>query len=81
MAGKLQDASGILVGDFCDCTPKRNLSLSLEEVIDYYIKLANKPALKGFLFGHCNPQISIPFGVQATLNTFEKKVSAESGIV
>jgi muramoyltetrapeptide carboxypeptidase len=81
MAGKLEDASGILVGDFCDCTPNRNLTLTLDEVIDHYVKLAKKPALKGFLMGHCNPQISIPFGVHATLNTHEKRLIVESGIM
>lgn len=80
MAGKLEDAAGIIVGDFCDCTAKRELTLSLEEVTLHYVKLANKPSLKGFLIGHCNPHISIPFGVHATLNTFEKRLIVESGI-
>lgn len=81
MAGKLTDASGILIGDFCDCTPKRNLSLSLSEVISHYVQLANKPAIKGFLMGHCNPHISIPFGVKASMNTEEKKLIVDSGIL
>jgi muramoyltetrapeptide carboxypeptidase len=81
MAGKLEEASGILVGDFCECTPKRKQTLMLSEVIDHYVQLANKPALKGFLMGHCNPQISIPFGVHATLNTLEKRLIVESGIL
>ncbi len=68
MAGKLEDACGILVGDFCDCTTTRELTLTLDEVIDHYVKLANKPAVKGFIMGHCNPQISIPLGAHATMN-------------
>ncbi|WP_066069006.1 S66 peptidase family protein [Neobacillus soli] len=81
MAGKLQDANGILVGDFCDCTSKRDLSLTLEEVIRHYLQLANKPALKGFQIGHCNPHVSIPFGVKAAMDTFEKRLIVESGIL
>jgi muramoyltetrapeptide carboxypeptidase len=81
MAGKFKDASGILIGDFCDCTPKRNLSLSLDEVIAHYVQLANKPAVKGFMMGHCNPHIAIPLGVQASMNTYEKKLIVESGIL
>ena len=81
MAGKLRDASGILIGDFCDCTPKRNLSLSLDEVIAHYVQLANKPAVKGFMMGHCNPHIAIPLGVQASMNTYEKKLIVDSGIL
>lgn len=81
MAGKFEMVSGILIGDFCDCTPKKGLSLSLDEVITHYVKLANKPALKGFLIGHCNPHFSVPLGVPATINTFEKKLKVESGII
>lgn len=81
MAGKLKDANGILVGDFCNCIAKRDLTLALDEVIAYYVKLANKPALKGFLMGHCNPNISIPLGVPAKLNTLENRLIVDSGIV
>ncbi|WP_045515620.1 S66 peptidase family protein [Neobacillus niacini] len=81
MAGKLDDVNGIVIGDFCDCTSKRDPSLTLEEVINHYVLSANKPALKGFLMGHCNPHVSIPLGVQATLNTNEKRLIVESGIV
>ncbi|WP_223588772.1 S66 peptidase family protein [Neobacillus bataviensis] len=81
MAGKLKDASGILVGDFCDCTPQRNLTLSLEEVIAHYVQLADRPAMKGFMMGHCNPNIAIPLGVQASMNTYEKKLIVDSGIL
>nr|WP_263327584.1 LD-carboxypeptidase [Neobacillus sp. Marseille-Q6967] len=81
MAGKLDCLNGILVGDFCDCTPKRELSLSLDEVISHYVQSANKPALKGFLIGHCNPNISVPFGAQASFNTNEKRLIVETGIL
>ncbi|MFJ7729054.1 LD-carboxypeptidase [Neobacillus sp. NPDC097160] len=81
LAGKLKDACGILIGDFCDCTPKRNLSLSLDEVITHYVQLAQKPAIKGFMMGHCNPHIALPLGVQAFMNTNEKKLIVDSGIL
>jgi muramoyltetrapeptide carboxypeptidase len=81
MAGKLNDVNGIVIGDFCDCTPQRELTLTLEEVINDYVLAANKPSLKGFMMGHCNPHISIPLGVQAVLNTYDKSLIVESGIV
>lgn len=80
MAGKLQDASGFVIGDFNNCIPERELSLSLEEVIEHYIHLANKPAIKGFKIGHCSPHISIPLGVNAELDTGKKQLTIESGI-
>jgi muramoyltetrapeptide carboxypeptidase len=80
MAGKLKDVNGIVIGDFCDCTPQRELTLTLEEVIKDYVLTVNKPSLKGFMMGHCNPHISIPLGVQAVLNTYDKSLIVESGI-
>lgn len=79
MAGKLSAAAGILIGDFHECLP-RNLSLTLDEVIDHYLKLAKKPAIKGLQIGHCNPHIAIPLGAQATLDTVEKSIIIEPGI-
>lgn len=81
MAGKLEAANGILIGDFCGCEPKRNPSFTLEGVISHYTALSGKPALKGFQIGHCNPHIAIPLGVQVELNTFEKRITVESGIL
>ncbi|CAM4011159.1 S66 peptidase family protein [Mesobacillus thioparans] len=80
MAGKLQEASGILMGDFNNCVPERDLSLSLEEVIGHYVKLAGRPALKGFKMGHCSPHIGVPFGVAAKMDTKTKNLYVESGI-
>ncbi|WML44116.1 LD-carboxypeptidase [Neobacillus sp. PS3-40] len=81
MAGKLKDITGFLIGDFHDCLSKTDGSLTLEDVLIHYVLLANKPTLKGFKIGHCSPNISIPLGVWASINTFEKKLHVESGIL
>ncbi|MBS8264208.1 LD-carboxypeptidase [Mesobacillus boroniphilus] len=80
MAGKLQESAGIIIGDFNNCVPDRELSLTLEEVIDHYIKLAGRPALRGFKMGHCSPHIGVPLGAVARMNTEEKTLFVESGI-
>jgi muramoyltetrapeptide carboxypeptidase len=80
MAGKLEDAAGLIIGDFNNCVPQRDLSLELDEVLDTYIKKVNKPALKGFNIGHCSPHISVPLGVKAELDATNKKLTIESGI-
>jgi muramoyltetrapeptide carboxypeptidase len=80
MAGKLQEASGILVGDFNNCLPERELSLSLDEVLIHYIQLAGRPALKGFKMGHCSPHIAVPLGARAKMDTKAKTLFVESGI-
>jgi muramoyltetrapeptide carboxypeptidase len=80
MGGKLQGAAGIIVGDFNNCVPERELSLSLDEVLDHYIKQAGKPAMKGFKMGHCSPHIAVPFGTEAQMDTDTKTLIVESGI-
>ena len=80
MAGKLTDSAGIIIGDFNGCERRSENSLSLSEVMNHYLRLAGKPAMKGFQFGHCNPNIMVPLGVPATLNTFSKSLIVESGI-
>ncbi|MEH7109242.1 S66 peptidase family protein [Bacillus sp. JJ1764] len=81
LSGKLQAASGIIIGDFCNCTSRSDQSLTLDEVINYYVRLAGKPAIKGFKIGHCNPNIAIPLGVHATLNTSKKKLTIKNGVI
>ncbi|WP_108670252.1 S66 peptidase family protein [Peribacillus acanthi] len=80
MAGKLTDASAILFGDFANCVPERELSLTLDEVLAQYAELAGRPTLKGLRIGHCNPHYSIPLGVKATVDTCQKTVIIEHGI-
>lgn len=80
MAGKLDNLSGFLIGDFHNCNSRSELTILLDDVINHYVNLVNKPALKGFKIGHCSPHISIPLGSYAVLNTFEKKLQIESGI-
>ncbi|PLR76573.1 LD-carboxypeptidase [Bacillus sp. V3-13] len=80
MAGKLDDAAGFIIGDFKNCLPEREDSLTLEEVVNDYIAGAGKPALSGFKIGHCSPNLSLPLGGMAHLDADEKKLLIESGI-
>ncbi|WP_071459702.1 S66 peptidase family protein [Bacillus massilinigeriensis] len=82
MAKKLQTAAGIIIGDFLNCVPRRkgSTSLSLQEVLCHYLSLAGRPAMGGFLFGHSSPNIGLPLGVKAILNTKTKQLKVDSGI-
>ncbi|MDQ0270521.1 muramoyltetrapeptide carboxypeptidase [Cytobacillus purgationiresistens] len=80
MAGKLDAAAGFVIGDFNNCIPDREQSLSLDEVLDHYIGKANKPAVKGFEIGHCSPHFSLPLGVEAALDATNKQLTIDSGI-
>lgn len=81
MANKFNDASGIIIGDFKNCEPKRRKrSLTLDEVLTEHIASAGKPVLKGFNIGHSSPSIAIPVGSLGTMNTFDQSLKIESGI-
>ena len=80
LAGKLSEIAGMVIGDFADCEPKRQKTLTMEEVLTHYTNLINKPAMSGFKIGHCNPHFAVPLGVNAKLNTGKKKLTIESGI-
>ena len=72
-AGKLSEASGIIVGNFHACEPNSDKSsFTCEEVITHYLKKADRPALAGFDIGHCSPNIAIPLGLEAELSTAKK---------
>ncbi|MCA1027975.1 LD-carboxypeptidase [Cytobacillus kochii] len=81
MAGKLQQAAGFVIGNFKNCTPEREQSLSLDEVLDYYFKRIGKPTVKGFMIGHCTPHFSLPLGVPAKLNAETQDLTIEHGVL
>lgn len=75
LAGKLNDAAGIILGDFSKCDARKpNESLSLEEVIDDYFKALDKPIIYNLQAGHCEPMVTIPFGVRARLDADKKEL-------
>ncbi|MGG4168030.1 LD-carboxypeptidase [Rossellomorea vietnamensis] len=81
MANKFKDSSGIIIGDFKNCEPKkRERSLTLDEVLTEHVTSAGKPALKGFNIGHSSPNIAIPVGSIGTMNTIDHSFKIDSGI-
>jgi len=65
LARKLEEAAGFVIGNFSNINDG-----SLEEVwtlFEEYLKPLGKPAVAGFMIGHCEPNIAIPLGVEAIL--------------
>ncbi|KHE67956.1 LD-carboxypeptidase [Halobacillus sp. BBL2006] len=82
LAGKLDEAAGVIVGDFSGSEPKkRDQSLTLEQVLDYYFSGLNKPVLSGFKIGHCLPHFAVPLGTKATLSSETKTLTIEPGVL
>lgn len=72
LAGKLQEAAGIVVGVCADCDPKPDTkppSIQLEEVLQERLGNLKKPILYQLHFGHTENQVTLPFGVTAILDT------------
>ncbi|WCK55569.1 LD-carboxypeptidase [Aneurinibacillus sp. Ricciae_BoGa-3] len=82
LAGKLRDAAGIILGDFCNCAPsRRGESLTLEQVFADHIVSVGKPTVMGLNIGHCSPHFSVPLGVHAALDTAARTLAMDAGVV
>lgn len=80
-AGKLAQANGILIGDFSNSKSKeQDKQLSFDQVLVDYLTDLGKPILKGFRIGHCNPNITVPLGADAIMDTESKTLRVEAGV-
>jgi muramoyltetrapeptide carboxypeptidase len=86
-AGKLKDAAGVLVGECLNCVPAvlnpgYHVDVSLEDVLEYYLKPLGVPAMYGLPLGHTKDLATLPLGVKARLDADHKKFSVlESGVI
>lgn len=74
---------GVILGSFIDCNEpdKKKKTLSLDEIIEDYIKSTGLPAVYNFPHGHINDFITIPIGINVRLNAKEGIVEfTESGV-
>ena len=85
LAGKLQQAAGIVFGECADCgagdyKPFVAAGFSLGETVDAILGDLKIPVLAGLTIGHTDDQLTLPLGVMATLDaeagTLEIKESA-----
>jgi len=71
LAGKLQDAAGIVWGTCTECTTSRSsyeVNLSISDLVDEILGTLNKPVLAGLVFGHTRQKLTLPLGVEAELD-------------
>ncbi|MCU1257285.1 MAG: muramoyltetrapeptide carboxypeptidase [Bryobacterales bacterium] len=82
LAGKLQAAAGIVVGECKDCPPPgHDSAYSLGEVIDYQLGDLGIPVLYGLSFGHTADQVTLPLGVLASLDAGKQQLIVEESAV
>lgn len=64
-AGKLDECTGILLGQFTDCGAKKpDESLTLDDIFRDLIAPSGKPVITNVACGHCIPSISLPIGAR-----------------
>ena len=73
LAGKLQQAAGIVFGECADCgagdyKPFVAAGFSLGESVDAILGELKIPVLAGLTIGHTDDQLTLPLGVMATLD-------------
>jgi muramoyltetrapeptide carboxypeptidase len=78
-AGKLQRAAGLAFGVFDKCIPKPDESgiansFSLSEVLMNRLINLNMPVIYGMSFGHIQNKFTLPFGIEAELNSVEQTI-------
>lgn len=87
LAGKLEQAAGVIWGECQDCGPRAFqpsavLPFSLGEVVDNILGALKVPVLSGLTIGHTNDQLTLPLGVMATLDAGSGTLEiTEAGVV
>ncbi|MEG2787788.1 MAG: LD-carboxypeptidase [Romboutsia sp.] len=74
LAGKFEDCSGIIFGDFEDCKKEREEDYELYDLFLDKIEKYNKPCVCNLQSGHCKPMISMPLGITCKLDATNKKI-------
>jgi muramoyltetrapeptide carboxypeptidase len=79
--GTLGKIKGFIFGKCTDCSPSGGYgSLTLDEILDDYIKPLDIPAYQGALIGHIREQFILPVGAQITMNADKGVFSVDGKI-
>ncbi|GHA41314.1 peptidase S66 [Salinimicrobium marinum] len=82
LGGVLDSISGFVFGKCTNCDPGNGYgSLTLEEVLDHYIKPLGIPAFSGTMIGHINDNFTIPNGIEAEINAEKGTIRLKSPAV
>lgn len=70
LSGRLQQAKGIILGQFTDCDKKikEEDDFNLNQVLKDRILSLNKPLFTNFMSGHDYPKLTLPIGAKIRMN-------------
>ena len=73
-SNKINEAAGIIVGDFSDCENESDASYGINELLNDFFWGLNKPVMHNIKCGHCFPTSTLPLGIKCEVNTFDKLI-------
>lgn len=83
LAGKLEQAAGVIFGECHDCRARDYQpsfvegSFTTPEVVDRILGELRVPVLSGLTIGHTDDQLTLPLGVMATLDAGKRTLTVE----
>lgn len=83
LAGKLSQAAGVIWGECSDCGPKEfkasfpESNFSIGEIADNFFGPLKVPVLSGLTIGHTADQLTLPEGLDATLDADQGTITIE----
>lgn len=76
LSGALQKIKGFIFGRCSDCEAKNpGNSLTLEQILDHYIKPLGIPAYQGALIGHMDEQFILPVGARVRMDADQGSIT------
>lgn len=82
LSGKLDQAAAFIIGNFHLDQPAEGAAApSFDQVFKTYFSSSGKPAMSGFMIGHCRPNFSVPLGTEALLDTEKKQLWIQPGVL
>jgi len=82
LAGKLEQAAGIIWGECSNCgpldyKPAFDSTFTTAEVAEKILGALDVPVLSGLVIGHTNDQVTLPYGIMATLEADKHTLTIE----
>jgi muramoyltetrapeptide carboxypeptidase len=82
-AGVLHKLAGVVFGKFTDCNPSdpKEPHLTVNQVLEEYSAKINCPVITNFQYGHIQRKLTLPIGLQITLDTTQNHVAVMENAV
>lgn len=81
LCGALENLAGFIFGHCTECNPGEGYgALTLDEILDHYIRPLGIPAYSGAMIGHISRQFILPVGGRVRMNAAAGSISLLQGV-